>query len=149
MKVLLRSDVAGVGRRGDVVEVSGGYARNHLLPTGSALAATRGIEAQSRAMRRARDLREARDREAAEAQVQALTGAVFQLRERAGSAGRLFGSVSAGDLVKAIAQDKGIEIDRRSVALDEPIKAVGTYEVSIRLFEDVGTVVTVEVLPAD
>jgi large subunit ribosomal protein L9 len=148
MKVLLRDDVAGVGRRGDIVEVSGGYARNFLLPKGSALVATRGIESQSTAMRRARDLREARDRETAEAQARALTGTTLQLRERAGSAGRLFGSVSAADLAKLIAREKGIEVDRRSIALDEPIKALGTYEVPVRLFGDVGTVVTVEVLPS-
>src|SRR5271155_5518140 len=98
MRVVLRDDVDGVGRRGDIVDVAGGFARNFLLPRGRALVATRGIEQQATAMRRGRDLREARDREGAQAQAQILAGAVVTVEARAGNAGRLFGSVGAAEI---------------------------------------------------
>ena len=148
MKVLLRSDVEGIGRRGDLVEVAGGFARNFLLPNGRAIVATDGVAAQAASMRRARDLREARDREAAEAKATVLAGAVLTVTARAGASGRLFGSVTATEIIDAARAQKGVEMDRRHVVLDEPIKAVGTYEVPVRLFEGVATVVTVEVTPA-
>ncbi|HUA94907.1 MAG TPA: 50S ribosomal protein L9 [Acidimicrobiales bacterium] len=148
MKVLLRSDVDGVGRRGDVVEVAGGFARNFLLPEGKALMATEGVAAQAAAMRRARDLREAKDRESAEAQAQVLAGTVLRIEARAGSAGRLFGSVGPADVVDAAKEQRGVQLDRRHVVLEEPIKAVGSYKVVLSLFEDVAAVVTVEVTAA-
>lgn len=148
MKVLLRSDVDGVGRRGDVVDVAGGFARNYLLPGGKALVATEGVEAQAAAMRRSRDLREARDRESAEAQAQVLAGSVLRIEARAGSAGRLFGSVGPADVADAARAQRGVELDRRHVVLEEPIKAVGSYEVVLSLFADVTAVVTVEVAAA-
>ncbi len=148
MKVVLRDDVAGVGRRGDIVDVSGGFARNYLLPGGRAMRATPGIESQAQGMRRRRDLREAQDRQAAESQAQLLAGAVVRIEARAGSAGRLFGSVSAADIAEAVAAEKGVEVDRRHLELDEPIKAVGSYEVPVHLFAGVTTVLMVEVVAA-
>ena len=149
MKVVLRNDIEGVGRRGDIVDVAGGFARNYLLPEGQALVATEGVESQAVAMRRSRDLREARDRESAETQAQVLAGAVLRLEARAGAAGRLFGSVSAADVAQAVAAQKGVELGRHHVVLDDPIKAVGTYEVPVQLYRDVSTVLTVEVVAAD
>ncbi len=148
MKVLLRSDVDGVGRRGEVVDVAGGFARNYLLPGGKALVATEGVEAQAAAMRRSRDLREARDRESAEAQALVLAGTVLRIEARAGSAGRLFGSVGPADVAEAVKAQRGVELERRHVVLEEPIKAVGSYEVALHLFADVTAVVTVEVAAA-
>jgi large subunit ribosomal protein L9 len=148
MRVVLRDDIEGVGRRGDIVDVSGGFARNFLLPRGRALVATDGIEQQAAAMRRARDLREARDREGAEAQARILAGAVITVRARAGPAGRLFGSVTAPDIVEAVHEQKGVELDRRQIELEEPIKTVGTHEVPLHLFADIGTSLSVEVVPA-
>jgi large subunit ribosomal protein L9 len=149
MKVVLRSDVDGVGRRGDIVSVSGGYARNYLLPEGRAIVATDGIEAQAAAMRKARDLREARDRESAQAQAAVLAGAQIRVPARAGAHGRLFGSVTNADVAAAIQSQKGVEIDRRHVVLDEAIKTVGTHEVTVSLFGDVAATVTVEVVAAE
>lgn len=148
MKVVLRTDIDGVGHRGDIVEVSGGFARNYLFPEGRAIVATEGVEAQAAAMRRSRDLREARDREAAQTQAQVLAGAVLRVEARAGKAGRLFGSVAAADVVEAVRTQKGVELDRHHVVLAEPIKAVGSYEVPVHLFADVATVLTVEVVAA-
>ena len=87
MKVLLRDDVAGVGRRGDIVKVAGGFARNFLLPEGRAIVANEGISGQAEQMRRGRDLREAQDRTAAEAQATILAGAVIPISARAASGG--------------------------------------------------------------
>ena len=148
MKVLLREDVAGVGRRGDVVKVAGGFARNFLLPEGRAIVATEGIEGQAEQMRRGRDLREAQDRLAAEAQSALLAGAVIPISARAASGGRLFGSIGPGDVAEAIQASKGVEVDRRHIVLPEHIKETGTYEVTLELFRDVSTVVTVEVTAA-
>ncbi len=145
MKVLLRDDVAGVGRRGDIVKVAGGFARNFLLPEGRAIVATEGVEGQAELMRRGRDLREAQDRSAAEAQVGLLAGAVIPISARAAGGGRLFGSIGPADVVEAIKAAKGVEVDRRHVVLPEHIKETGTFEVTVELFNDVTAVVTVEV----
>ncbi len=149
MKVLLRSDVDGIGRRGDIVDVADGYARNFLIPGGLGLVATQGVQAQAVSMRRARDLREANDRQAAEAKAKVLAGATLRVTARAGSTGRLFGSVGAAEIADAAREQKGVELDRHAVALDEAIKTTGTYEVSIRLFGDVVTPVIVEVVAVD
>jgi large subunit ribosomal protein L9 len=148
MKVLLRDDVAGVGRRGDIVRVAGGFARNFLLPEGRAIEASEGIEGQAEQMRRGRDLREAQDRSAAEAQATVLAGAVIPISARAASGGRLFGSIGPADVVDAIKSAKGIEVDRKHVVLPDHIKETGSFEVTVELFRDVSTIVTVEVTAA-
>ena len=148
MKVLLRNDVDGVGRRGDIVDVADGYARNFLLPAGIGLVATKGVQAQAAAMRRARDLREANDRQAAVAKAQVLAGATLRLTARASTTGRLFGSVGVAEIADAVREQKGVELDRNAVSLEEPIKATGTYEVPVRLFGDIATSVMVEVVAA-
>jgi large subunit ribosomal protein L9 len=147
MKVLLRDDVAGVGRRGDIVKVAGGFARNFLLPEGRAIVAGDGVEGQAGQMRRRRDLREAQDRSAAEAQAALLAGAVIPIKARAAGGGRLFGSVGSAEVADAIRASKGVEVDRRHVVLPEQIKETGSFEVTVELFSDVSVVVTVEVSP--
>ena len=146
MKVLLREDVKGIGRRGDVVEVTGGYARNYLLPTGKALTATDSMAGQAESMRRSRDVRDAKDREAAQAQAKLLAGAVIGIQARAAAGGRLFGSVGPVEIVKAIADQKGIEVDQTKVVLAEHIKDVGSNDVAVELFDDVVVALTVEVI---
>jgi large subunit ribosomal protein L9 len=148
VKVLLRDDVAGVGRRGDIVKVAGGFARNYLLPEGRAIVATEGVAGQAEQMRRGRDLREAQDRGAAEAQASILAGAVITIAARAGGAGRLFGSIGPADVAKAVQVQKGVEIDPKHIVLPEHIKEVGTTDVTVELFTGVATVVTVEVTAA-
>ena len=148
MKILLRSDVDGIGRRGDIVDVTDGYARNFLIPGALGLAATEGIQAQAASMRRARDLRDAHDRQAAETKARVLAGATLRITARASATGRLFGSVGTVEIADAAREQKGVEIDRRAFSLEEPIKATGTYEVPVRLFGDVATAVIVEVAAA-
>jgi large subunit ribosomal protein L9 len=148
VKVLLREDVAGVGRRGDIVKVASGFARNYLLPEGRAIAATQGVEGQAERMRNKRDLQEAQDRSSAEAQAGLLAGSVVPIAARAAGGGRLFGSIGPGEVSEAILASKGVEVDRRHVVLPEHIKETGTFDVTVELFRDLTAVVTVEVKPA-
>jgi large subunit ribosomal protein L9 len=147
MRVVLRSDVDHVGKRGDIVDVADGFARNYLLPKGHAIVATNGVTAQANAMRRARDLKDAKDRESAELVARTLVPVVIRIPARVGSGGRLFGSVTAADVVEAVAAQTKVNLDRRKLHLDEPIKSAGTHEVPVKLHSDVEFRVTVEVVP--
>ena len=146
MKVVLRADVDQVGKRGDVVDVRDGYARNYLVPKGLAFRATPGVQAQAEAMRRSRDLRDAQDRGAAEEVAKRLVPTVITVAARAGAEGKLFGSVTTTDVAEAVAAQTGIEIDRRKLSLDEPIKSVGTHLVPAKLHADVEFPITVDVV---
>ncbi len=147
MKVLLRSDVDGVGKRGDIIDVSGGFARNHLLPAGKAITASPGIETQAAAMRRSRDLRDARDRESSETVARTLVGNVITLQARA-TGERLFGSISAADIVKKVEEQTGAVVDRKDLVLEEPIKTVGEHNVRVELLGGVVFELTVDVVPS-
>jgi large subunit ribosomal protein L9 len=146
MKVLLRSDVRGVGRRGDIVEVKSGYARNFLLPTGAGLAANDSMELQAASMRKARDLRDAQSRTAAETQRAVIEAATVTVAARAGVNGRLFGSITEADIVNALRTATNISLDRHSILMDEHLKEIGSATVSARLFEGVVAVIKVEVV---
>ncbi len=148
MRVVLRSDLDNVGKRGDIVDVADGYARNYLLPKGYAIVATAGVTAQANSMRRARDLKDAKDRESAEVVARKLVPMVIRIPARAGSGdqAKLFGSITASDIADAVADQAKVTLDRRRLHLDEPIKALGTHEVPVKLHSDVEFRVTVEVV---
>lgn len=148
MKVVLRSDLERVGKRGDILDVADGYARNFLIPRGLAIPATNGIEQQASSMRRARDLKDAKDREGAEAIARKLVPMVITIPARSGAEGKLFGSVTSSDLVEAVQAQAGVEIDRHRIVSGEAIKTVGTHEVGVRLHPEVQFQITVEVVPA-
>jgi large subunit ribosomal protein L9 len=145
MKVILRSDLAGLGKRGDICEVKEGYARNYLLPRGKAMVATDGAVTQAAAMRRARDLRDAQDREAAQTVASALVARTITIPAKSGSEGRLYGSVTTADIADAVEAQTGIAIDRKQLVSD-PIKSLGTHSVSAKLHADVEFPITVEVV---
>jgi large subunit ribosomal protein L9 len=145
VKVVLRSDVSDVGKKGDVVDVADGFARNFLVPKGLAFKASAGAQAQADAMRRSRDIRDAADRSAAEDVARQLVPKVITLAARAGGEGRLVGSITAADVVDAVQAQTGIELDRRKVQLSDPIREVGTHLVNVKLHTDVVFPVTVEV----
>ena len=147
MKVVLRDDVENIGRKGDLIEVTDGFARNFLVPRGLAMKATKGVVQQSEAMRRNREARDARDREAAQALADQLTGRRIELRARAGEGGRLFGSVTSTDVVDAVRAQTGVELDRRKTQLAEPLKELGAVEVPVKLHTDVEVTLTVDVVP--
>jgi large subunit ribosomal protein L9 len=147
MKVVLRSDVQSLGKRGDIIEVADGYARNYLVPRGLALKATDGSQAQAQSMRRSRDIRDAAARSAAEDVATKLVPRVIAISARAGGEGKLFGSVTTSDVVDAVAAQTGIELDRRTVRMDESIREVGTHRVTVKLHAEVEFPVTLEVSP--
>ena len=146
MKIVLRSDITDVGRKGDVLDVADGYARNYLLPKGLALVATPGVEAQAEAMRKARLARSAAERSDAVALADQLGGTTVRVTAKAGAGGRLFGSVSSSDVANAIAAQSGTRVDRRSIELSEAIKSTGTYSAVVRLHTDIEANITVEVV---
>jgi large subunit ribosomal protein L9 len=148
MKIVLRDDVENLGRKGDVVDVADGYARNYLVPRGLAMKATKGVVAQAEAMRRNRAAKEARDVEAAQTQAARLEGARIEIAARAGEGGKLFGSVTASDVAEAIQAQRGVEVDRRRVGLDEPVKELSELDVTVKLHTDVEATVTVVVVAA-
>ena len=145
MKVILRSDVAGVGNKGDVVEVANGYGRNYLLPRGLAFVASPGAEAQAEGMRRSRNVKDVAARSAAEEVAKSLVNSPVNISARVGTDDKLFGSITTTEIAAAIEAQKGVEIDRRQIVLDEPIKSVGTHLVPVKLHADVEFPVTVEV----
>jgi large subunit ribosomal protein L9 len=147
MKLLLRTDVDGVGKKGDIVEVADGFGRNYLVPKGFAIKASRGVEAQAASMRRSRDVRDAADRSAAEEVAKTLVPTVIAVTAKAGAEGRLFGSITTADVVEAVERQTGIVLDRRQLHLDEPIKSIGTHSVPAKLHTDVQFAITVDVTP--
>jgi large subunit ribosomal protein L9 len=146
IRVVLRDTVRGLGKRGEIVEVADGYARNYLLPQGLAMRSSAGVEAQAATMRSSREVKDARERAAAEEIAKRLAPVVIKVEARASGEGRLFGSISEADLVDAVYNQTGLEIDRRSIALDEPIKATGMHSVPAHLHNDVQLFLQVDVV---
>jgi large subunit ribosomal protein L9 len=137
MKIILTQEVSGLGSPGDVVEVKDGYGRNYLLPQGFAIRWSKGAEKQIVLIKRARDAREIRDLGHAtevKGQLEALS---IRLSARAGDGGRLFGSVTAAEIVDAVKSAGGPTLDRRRVELPGHIKSVGAYRVQVKLHPEV------------
>lgn len=148
MRVVLNQDVPQLGRQGDVVEVADGYARNYLLPRRLAARATEGTIRQAEATRRAREEADRQVREEAESMAQALVGSRVVIAARAGDEGKLFGSVGSGDVVEAIKKFTGVEIDRKAILLETPIRDIGLHEVTVRPHPEVEFPVTLDIIPA-
>jgi len=147
MKLILTSEVNGLGAPGDVVEVKDGYGRNFLVPQGLAMRATRGAEKQVASIKRAREVREVRDLGHAREIKAQLEGLSVKLPTRAGAAGRLFGSVTAGDIVDAVKKSGGPVLDKRRIELAAPIKTVGSHQIVVRIHPEISAKVSVEVTP--
>lgn len=147
MKVILRKDVEMVGNRGDLVEVSDGHARNHLIPKGLAMRATPDAEAQADQMRKAREVRDTKAIEAAQDVATKLVPKRILIRAKATEEGQLFGAVHEGEIAAAVLEQTEIEIDRKIISIDEPIKAVGTHYVMAKLHQEVQFPITLEVEP--
>ena len=146
MKLILTQEVDNLGGPGDLVEVKDGYGRNYLVPRGFAIVATRGAEKQVSQIRRAREVRDIRDLGQAREVAASLAALPVRLSVRAGNGGRLFGSVTSGDVADAVAAGGGPKLDRRRIELTEPIKAVGQHTVSVRLHPEVIASITVDVV---
>jgi large subunit ribosomal protein L9 len=149
MKLILTQQVTGLGDPGDVVEVKDGYGRNFLVPRGLAMLWTKGGESQVAALRRGREVHDIRSLSEARELANQLAALQVTLASRAGSGGRLFGSVTTADVVEAVSAAGGPKLDKRRLELPSAhIKTVGTHPVSVRLHPEVTASVTVEVVPA-
>ena len=133
MKVLLTKDVQKLGTAGDVKEVNGGYGRNYLIPQGMAVLATRGQVKQAEERLAAQHKREQAARRDAEAIAARINGQTLRFTARVGELDRLYGSITSSDIAEKLAAQIGVEIDRRKVDLDEPIKRIGIYPIKVRL----------------
>ncbi|GAB3221178.1 50S ribosomal protein L9 [Glycomyces halotolerans] len=148
MKIILTHEVPNLGSAGDVVEVKPGYGRNYLLPQGLAIAWTKGGQKEVDAIQRARKSREIGDLEQARAYAERLKQTDAHIVARVGDAGRLFGSITAADVVKAVDEAGGPKIDRRRVELPGTIKSIGTYDIQVKLHPEVTAKFKLQVTPA-
>ncbi|MEM9035259.1 MAG: 50S ribosomal protein L9 [Actinomycetota bacterium] len=148
MRIILRSDVSGLGTTGEVLDVADGYAQNYLIPQGKAMRATDGAVAQAASMKRARDTRDAEDRAKAEEVARVLVPQVISVSAKSGAGGKLYGSVTTTEVAAAVLEQAGIELDRRTLSIDEPIRELGTHAVAARLHDSVRFQIQVEVTSA-
>lgn len=148
MKIILTQEVSGLGSAGDILEVRDGYGRNYLLPQRKAILATRGAEKQVAQIRRARSVREIQDLGQAQTVRAELEKLKVRVATRAGAGGRLFGSVTATDVVDAVRAAGGPQLDKRRLELPGHIKTTGSHRVTVRLHPEVTATVAVEIVAA-
>ena len=148
VKLILLEDVKELGKRGDLVDVSDGFARNFLLPKKKAIKATEGALAQAEKLRTAREAADKSAREAAERIATQLAGTRVVLAAQAGDEGKLYGSIGQNDVVEGIIRFTGVEVERRAVDMRNPIKAIGLHEVWLKLHPEVEFPITLDVIPA-
>jgi large subunit ribosomal protein L9 len=146
MEVILREHVDNLGRRGDIVKVAEGYARNYLLPRKLALAVTEGNKRQIEREKKVAEARDAEEKAQAEAFAQRLAQAEIEIPRRVGDQDTLYGSVTSADVAHAL-QAKGFDVDKRKVQLPEPLKALGEFSVPVKIHRDVTAQITVKVVP--
>ena len=147
MKLILTQEVTGLGAAGDVVEVKDGYGRNFLVPRGFAIRWTRGGERTIESIKAARSSREVRDLDHAKEIKSKLEGSTVELPVRAGDGGRLFGAVTVSDIAGAIAA-AGAEVDKRKILVGNPIKSLGSHQVTVKVHDEVDATVNLNVVPA-
>ncbi len=145
MEVILREHVDSLGRRGEIVKVADGYARNYLLPRKLALPVTAGNKKQVERERGKFEVKEAEERKVAEAVAERMGTVEIAIARKVGETEALYGSVTTADIAQALAA-KGFEVDRRKLQLAEPIKKLGDFEVPIKLHHDVTARVKVKVV---
>jgi large subunit ribosomal protein L9 len=148
MKLILTSEVTGLGAPGDIVEVKSGYGRNYLLPRGFAILWTRGGEKQITSIKKARDAREIRDVGTAKEVAGQLKSLKVTLKTKAGDSGRLFGSITTSDVAEAVKAAGGPLLDRRRIEIASAIKSLGSHRVSVKLHPEVSAALDIEVVAA-
>lgn len=145
MKVVLLQDVKAQGKKGDLVNVSDGYARNFLLPKGLAVEADAKILNELKSKEEARLHKIEEEKAAARATAEKLTGVVVKLKSTAGADGRLYGSITTKDIAEALAAQHGITVDKRKIVLDNSIRAFGTYALDVKLYTEISGKINVVV----
>ena len=148
MKVILKCDVKGSGKKGDIIEVSDGYARNFLLKRNLAQEATAASLNEALQKKQAQDFHRAEEVKAMQALAASLQGKKVTVAIKTGENGKTFGSVTSAQIAQALAE-QGIEVDKKKILLKDPIKAVGSFEVDIRLMEKIEAKIAVEVVSAE
>jgi len=148
MEVILREHVENLGRRGDVVKVADGYARNYLLPRKLALPINPGNRRQVAKEKQAADAREAEEKQAAEAIAVRMAALELEMARRVGEHDTLYGSVTSADVAEALAAH-GFEVEKRKVVLHEPLKQLGEFEVPVRIHREVTAQVKVKIVPLE
>lgn len=146
MKIILQRAVEKLGTPGEVVEVADGYARNYLLPRGFAITATKGAVRHSERLKTAHDQKVAKSKTESEAFAEQLAGVPVRIEAQAGEEGKLFGSITAERIAEELTNAVGRPVDRKKIHLEEPIRSIGTHQVSIHLHPEVDATVTVEVI---
>ncbi|WP_294344864.1 50S ribosomal protein L9 [Prosthecochloris sp.] len=144
MKVILKKDIVTLGDAGEVVEVKNGYANNFLIPQGIALRATEGALKARDTERKQQAKKIEQQRIAARETADKLQQLNLKVSAKAGDSGKLFGTVTSGDIAEAL-KNEGVAVDRRKISLEAPIKALGNYEVGVKLFMDVSATLKVTV----
>ncbi len=145
MKVILLQDVKGSGKKGDVINASDGYARNFLLPKNLAVEANAANMTQLNNQKASVEHKKAVNRDNSKLLKERLENAKVIIKAKSGDNGKLFGAVTSIDIEKAIKQQVQIEVDKRKVVLKDSIKALGEYEITVKLFEDISAKVKIEI----
>lgn len=145
MKVVLKQDVKGLGKKGDIVNASDGYARNFLLPKGIAVEASEGNIIKAKEQKKGKEIRKQKEKEEAQTLAEKISGATITIKERAAEDGRLFGSVTAKDIAKVLQSQKKIKVDKRKINLSEPIRYIGSLSVEIKVYPGMIGKLTVKV----
>ena len=145
MIVILKQDVQGTGRAGEVVKVSDGYARNMLIPRGMALEATEGNIRSLEKQQALQKKKAAENKAHAEAQAEDLKTKKLVIKAKAGDAGRLFGAITSKDVSDALKEQLGYDVDKKKIELENPIKSIGTYTAVLKLYPEVKGTVKIEV----
>lgn len=146
MQIILRSDVESLGKVGDLVTVKPGYARNFLIPRGIAFAANKSNLARLDQERKTLQMRDLKDRRKAGDVYSQINGLKLLKAVQVGEEDRMFGAVTSSDIAELI-KERGYEIDRRKIQLDEPIKHLGEYNIGVKLHRDITAIVTIDVVP--
>lgn len=146
MKVALKEDMEKFGKKGDIKEVADGYARNYLIPRGLVEIATAAVIKRTEKMRQAHTAAEAKQKEEMLQLADKIEGKSFRIKTKVGEDKKLFGSITAADIVKAIKDKTKVEIDKKMIVLAEPIKKAGEHKVQIKLATEVEAQITVKVV---
>jgi large subunit ribosomal protein L9 len=148
MKVILREKIPDLGEKWQLVEVANGYGRNYLIPKKLAFAATKANFKLMEDQRKRAELKAGKDKVKAEELAERIAGVKLTLMKKAGEEGVLFGSITSRDIAEALSKE-GIEVDRRKIVIDEPIKKTGTHQVRVKLHTEVEQAIEIEVLPEE
>src|SRR5262245_36155994 len=145
MKVLLKQDVKGIGKKGEMLEVKEGYARNFLIPNGLAVEASGGALKEAQEQQKSVERHKAKEKAEAQDLADKLKGLTLTLRHKAGDEGKLFGSITNAEIAAAL-KEKGFEIDKKQIVLEEPIRLLGNHQVKVKLHSEVSGILPVNVM---